>query len=90
MDSAVKVKHLTVSYHNKPVLWDVNLDVPAGVMAGIVGPNGAGKSTFIKSLPDYSCWSATIPPACPILRLYPVEEPTSWHAILSSSSPACR
>ncbi|WNK20331.1 metal ABC transporter ATP-binding protein [Halomonas piscis] len=50
MDSAVKVKHLTVSYHSKPVLWDVNLDVPAGVMAGIVGPNGAGKSTFIKSL----------------------------------------
>ncbi len=50
MATAVTVKHLTVSYHNKPVLWDVNLDIPAGVMAGIVGPNGAGKSTFIKSL----------------------------------------
>lgn len=49
-EAAVKVKHLTVSYHNKPVLWDVNLNIPAGVMAGIVGPNGAGKSTFIKSL----------------------------------------
>jgi manganese/zinc/iron transport system ATP- binding protein len=49
-NAAVKVKHLTVSYHNKPVLWDVNVDIPAGVMAGIVGPNGAGKSTLIKSL----------------------------------------
>lgn len=50
MNTAVTVKHLTVSYHNKPVLWDVSLDIPAGVMAGIVGPNGAGKSTLIKSL----------------------------------------
>ncbi|GAA3903651.1 metal ABC transporter ATP-binding protein [Halomonas cibimaris] len=50
MNTAVTAKHLTVSYHNTPVLWDVNVDIPAGVMAGIVGPNGAGKSTFIKSL----------------------------------------
>ncbi|MDQ7729516.1 metal ABC transporter ATP-binding protein [Halomonas sp. SpR8] len=49
-ESALSIKNLTVSYHNQPVLWDIALDIPAGVMAGIVGPNGAGKSTLIKSL----------------------------------------
>ncbi|GEN26415.1 zinc ABC transporter ATP-binding protein [Halovibrio variabilis] len=49
-DTALSIKNLTVSYHNQPVLWDIDLDIPAGVMAGIVGPNGAGKSTLIKSL----------------------------------------
>jgi manganese/zinc/iron transport system ATP- binding protein len=32
------------------VLWDIDVDIPPGVMAAIVGPNGAGKSTFIKSV----------------------------------------
>lgn len=49
-DTALSIKNLTVSYHNQPVLWDIDLDIPTGVMAGIVGPNGAGKSTLIKSL----------------------------------------
>jgi len=49
-DTALSIKNLTVSYHNQPALWDIDLDIPAGVMAGIVGPNGAGKSTLIKSL----------------------------------------
>ncbi|MBB3192457.1 metal ABC transporter ATP-binding protein [Halomonas cerina] len=47
---ALHVEDLTVSYHSKPVLWDIDFDVPPGVMAGIVGPNGAGKSTLIKSV----------------------------------------
>ncbi|GEN25602.1 metal ABC transporter ATP-binding protein [Halomonas cupida] len=49
-DLALHVEDLTVSYHGKPVLWDIDLDVPPGVMAAIVGPNGAGKSTLIKSI----------------------------------------
>ncbi|MHB0777043.1 metal ABC transporter ATP-binding protein [Halomonas sp. WWR20] len=47
---ALHVEDLTVSYHSKPVLWDIDFDVPPGVMAAIVGPNGAGKSTLIKSI----------------------------------------
>ncbi len=46
---ACHIEDLTVSYHNAPVLWDIDLDVPPGVMAAIVGPNGAGKSTLIKA-----------------------------------------
>ena len=49
-DLALHVEDLTVSYHSKPVLWDIDFDVPPGVMAAIVGPNGAGKSTLIKSV----------------------------------------
>ncbi len=49
---AVHVEDLTVSYHAKPVLWDIDFDIPPGVMAAIVGPNGAGKSTLIKSVLD--------------------------------------
>ncbi|HEX5580142.1 MAG TPA: metal ABC transporter ATP-binding protein [Gemmatimonadaceae bacterium] len=47
---AISVDDLTVAYHEKPVLWDVDLTVPAGVLMAIVGPNGAGKSTLIKSI----------------------------------------
>lgn len=41
---------LTVAYQEKPVLWDVDLDVPPGVLLSIVGPNGAGKTTLIKAI----------------------------------------
>jgi len=47
---AVFVRDLTVAYDEKPVLWDVDLDIPSGTLTAIVGPNGAGKSTLIKSI----------------------------------------
>jgi len=47
---AVHVEDLTVSYHGKPVLWDIDVNIPPGVMAAIVGPNGAGKSTLLKAI----------------------------------------
>lgn len=49
MTMALSVRDLTVAYGEKPVLWDVDADIPSGCMAAIVGPNGAGKSTFIKA-----------------------------------------
>ncbi len=47
---AIAVDDLTVAYNYKPVLWDVDLSIPEGVLLAIVGPNGAGKSTLIKSI----------------------------------------
>lgn len=47
---AIEVRDLTVAYRDKPVLWDVDLKVPAGVLMAIVGPNGAGKTTLIKAV----------------------------------------
>lgn len=46
---ALEINDLTVAYRDKPVLWDVDLRVPNGVLMAIVGPNGAGKSTLIKA-----------------------------------------
>ena len=47
---AIEVNDLTVAYRDKPVLWDIDLAVPPGVLMAIVGPNGAGKSTLIKAI----------------------------------------
>ena len=47
---AIEVTDLTVAYGEKPVLWDVDLDVPQGVLMAIVGPNGAGKTTLIQAI----------------------------------------
>jgi len=46
---ALEIHDVTVAYHRRPVLWDVDLEVPEGKLVGIVGPNGAGKTTLIKA-----------------------------------------
>jgi manganese/zinc/iron transport system ATP- binding protein len=46
----LEIHDLTVSYNQKPVLWNIDLKVPEGVMVGIIGPNGAGKSTLLKAV----------------------------------------
>jgi manganese/zinc/iron transport system ATP- binding protein len=45
----VEIHDMTVAYHRKPVLWDVDLILPERKLIGVVGPNGAGKSTLIKA-----------------------------------------
>ena len=59
-DLPLEIHDLTVSYQRKPVLWGIDLEVPAGKLVGIVGPNGAGKSTLIKAalglIPASSGW----------------------------------
>jgi manganese/zinc/iron transport system ATP- binding protein len=47
--TALEIHDMTVAYHRKPVLWDIDLVVPEGKLVGIVGPNGAGKTTLIKA-----------------------------------------
>lgn len=46
----IEVHDLTVAYHNRPVLWDIDAVFPEGQLIAIVGPNGAGKSTLIKAM----------------------------------------
>ncbi len=47
--SLLDIHDVTVAYHRKPVLWDVDLVIDEPHLVGIVGPNGAGKSTLIKA-----------------------------------------
>ena len=48
--NALTINDLTVAYENEPVLWDIDLSVPPGVIMAIVGPNGAGKTTLVKAI----------------------------------------
>ena len=48
----LSIHDLTVAYYRKPVLWEVELDVPEGRLVGVIGPNGAGKTTLIKAVMD--------------------------------------
>ena len=47
--TALHLEDLTVTHGATTALLDVDLDIPAGVMAGIIGPNGAGKSTLLNA-----------------------------------------
>lgn len=44
------VHDVTVAYHRKPVLWDVDWTLRGPGLVGVIGPNGAGKSTLIKAI----------------------------------------
>jgi len=49
MTSLLDIHDVTVAYHRRPVVWDVDLTIEQPQLAAIVGPNGAGKSTLIKA-----------------------------------------
>lgn len=63
-DAPLSIHDMTVAYHRKPVLWDVDLDLPEDKLIGVVGPNGAGKSTLIKAVMDL------VPKASGRVRVY--------------------
>ena len=46
----LETHNLTVIYHKKPVLWNVDFTLPEGKIIGVIGPNGAGKSSLLKSI----------------------------------------
>lgn len=52
---------VTVGYEDRPVLEDVDLQLPAGSLTAVVGPNGGGKSTLLKVIAGLlEPWSGTI------------------------------
>jgi len=46
----IKVEDLTIAYHDKPVLWDNDVNIVKNSITAVIGPNGAGKSTLIKGI----------------------------------------
>ena len=61
---ALQIEDLTVAFNSRPALWDVDLEVPEGVLMAIVGPNGAGKTTLIRAALDL------IPRAAGTVRIF--------------------
>lgn len=49
-DVIVNVEDLTMAYHDKPVLWDNDVEIINNSRTAIIGPNGAGKSTLLKGI----------------------------------------
>ncbi len=62
--SPLSIHDLTVAYHRKPAVWDVDLEMPEGKLVGLIGPNGAGKSTLLKACLDL------VPKASGLVRVY--------------------
>ncbi len=47
--STIRINHLNFSYSKKvPLLTDINLQIQAGYIYGLLGKNGAGKTTLLK------------------------------------------
>lgn len=50
--SPLLVDDVTVAYHRRPVLWNIDYQAPSGKLIAIVGPNGSGKTTLLKAILD--------------------------------------
>lgn len=50
MKNAIEIRKLVKSYSDKFTLGEINLDIPSGIIIGLIGENGAGKTTLIKSI----------------------------------------
>lgn len=50
MTNAIEIKNLIKKHDSKFQLGEINLDIPSGVIIGLIGENGAGKTTLIKSI----------------------------------------
>jgi heme exporter protein A len=49
-NSAIHTHGLTKHYGNRPVLLDIDLELPWGEVLSLFGPNGAGKTTLVRLL----------------------------------------
>lgn len=50
MTNIIEIKNLVKKYDNKFTLGSIDLEIPSGVIVGLIGENGAGKTTLIKSI----------------------------------------
>jgi len=48
--NAIAARGVVVRLGGRPVVHDVDLDVPAGQWVGLIGPNGAGKTTLFRMI----------------------------------------
>lgn len=47
---SIETHNLTVSYDRRPVLWNIDFQLPSSSIIGIIGPNGSGKTTLLKAI----------------------------------------
>jgi len=49
----IQFNHVNRRFGGRDVLKDIDLEVPAGIIAGLVGPNGSGKTTLLKLMAGF-------------------------------------
>ena len=49
-DFYIKLQQMSVGYHGKPLIREIDLGIKKGEIVTMIGPNGAGKSTILKSI----------------------------------------
>ena len=47
---SIDISHLSFSYGKHPVLEDIDVSIPDGMLVNILGPNGVGKSTLFRCI----------------------------------------
>lgn len=50
MDLWTKIQNLSVSFHGRKAVCNVNADLPAGGITVLLGRSGSGKTTFLRAL----------------------------------------
>jgi phosphate transport system ATP-binding protein len=48
--ASIEFRNVSVSYHSKPALTGITLDIPANQIFGIIGPANSGKTTLLKCI----------------------------------------
>ena len=46
----LKIQNISVFYHQRQILFGIDLNVGLGEVVALIGPNGAGKSTLIRAV----------------------------------------
>ena len=59
----LKIENITVKYHDKEILKNIDMEIEKGTIHALLGPNATGKSTLAKVImgfPQYKVTSGTI------------------------------
>lgn len=46
-EPVIRIENLSLNYGQTRALREINLDIPAGLMVGLIGPDGVGKSSLL-------------------------------------------
>jgi len=52
-NDSIQLENLSFSYPGRPVLKEINLNIPKGKTIALVGPSGGGKSTLMDLIPRF-------------------------------------
>ena len=56
-----ETQKLSVGYHRRPLIEDIDIGIWQGGILCLIGPNGSGKSTILRSITPVSYTHLTLP-----------------------------